>query len=42
MVLAFMAVMTLTAIELMVVIIMTLKLGKMLVNRMQNGVSINF
>ena len=42
MVLAFMAVMTLTAIELMVVIIMTLKLGKMLVNRMQNRVSINF
>ena len=30
------------AIELMAVIIMTLKLGKMLVNQMQNGVSINF
>ena len=42
MVLAFMAVMILTAIELMAVIIMTLKLEKMLVNQMQNGVSINF
>ena len=42
MVLAFMAVMILTAIERMVATTTTLKLEKMLAKQMQNGASISF